>query len=157
VILLLNGRGYLKLFPLVYGWSNLYSQPESPQTSPNKKSKKGKVSGMFSNLLWAIHLIVAPFFQGSPVARVKADPDSSGLPGNVSISPFFKPNHQTFQTSLMALLLPHRTRKFLQNFEPHPLPPFSNDRRVPHEGLLQEASLRLLHPLLSRRKVLFGH
>ncbi|KAF8807211.1 hypothetical protein BYT27DRAFT_7137717 [Phlegmacium glaucopus] len=43
-------------------------RPESPQISPNKKSKKGKVFG-------------------SPVARVKADPDSSGLPGNSHGSP----------------------------------------------------------------------
>ena len=37
---------------------NLYCQPESPHISPNKKSKKGKVSGMFSNLLWAIRLMI---------------------------------------------------------------------------------------------------
>jgi hypothetical protein len=53
-------------FPLVYNWLNLYCQPESPHISPNKKSKKGKVSGMFLNLLWAIRLMVTPFILISP-------------------------------------------------------------------------------------------
>lgn len=57
----------------------------------------------------------------------------------------------------MALLLPHRTQKFLQNFEPHLLPLFLNDRRVLHEDLHLRASLRLHPPRLSRRKVPFGH
>ena len=61
------------------------------------------------------------------------------------------------QTSPMVLLLPHRTQKFLQNFEPHLLPLFLNDRRVLHEDLRRAASLRLRPPRLSRRKVLFGH
>ncbi|KAF8203266.1 hypothetical protein BJ912DRAFT_350274 [Pholiota molesta] len=43
-------------------------RPGSPQISPNKKAKKGKASG-------------------SPVSRVKADPDSSGLPTNSHYSP----------------------------------------------------------------------
>ncbi|CAA7264718.1 unnamed protein product [Cyclocybe aegerita] len=43
-------------------------RPTSPQISPNKKAKKGKVSG-------------------SPVSRVKADPDLSGLPSNSHFSP----------------------------------------------------------------------
>jgi len=49
--------------------------------------------------------MVAPFFisvfQGSPVARVKADPDSSGLPGNVNsiLSSSLTRSHQTFKQS----------------------------------------------------------
>ncbi|KAF9480469.1 hypothetical protein BDN70DRAFT_905784 [Pholiota conissans] len=43
-------------------------RPDSPQISPNKKAKKGKPSG-------------------SPVSRVKADPDLSGLPTNSHFSP----------------------------------------------------------------------
>ena len=49
----------------------------------------------------------------------------------------------------------HRTLKFLQNFEPHPLPLFLNDRRALHERL-RLRSLRLHHLLPSRPKVLFG-
>lgn len=43
-------------------------RPTSPQTSPNKRSKKGKASG-------------------SPVSRVKADPDLVGMPSNSHYSP----------------------------------------------------------------------
>ncbi|KAF8971546.1 hypothetical protein BDZ97DRAFT_1936716 [Flammula alnicola] len=43
-------------------------RPDSPQISPNKKAKKGKPSG-------------------SPVSRVKAHPDLSGLPTNSHYSP----------------------------------------------------------------------
>lgn len=108
-------------------------------------------------VLWSLPSL--PFSQGSPVARVKADPDSSGLPGNVNIpiSSLLNRDHQNFQTSPMAPLLRHRTQKYLQNFEPHLLLLFLNDRRVLREDLRLGVSLRLHPHRLSRRRVLFGH
>lgn len=54
-----------------------------------------------SFILWSLH------FQGSPVARVKADPDSSGLPGLVSTSLFFNPIITNQNSQIVARLSGH--------------------------------------------------
>ena len=160
--LLSSGKGYLTISPWYTTGLIYIVSLNHPIFLPTRNQKRVRCPVCFQTyygpfVLWSF--LSFPFSQGSPVARVKADSDSSGLPGNVSISllSLLIRSHQNFQTSPMALLLPHRTQKFLQNFEPHLLPLFLNDRRVLHEDLRLGASLRLHLPRLSRRKVLFGH
>ena len=53
---------------------------------PTRNQKRVRCPVCFQTYYGPFVLWSLSSFQGSPVARVKADPDSSGLPGNVGIS-----------------------------------------------------------------------
>ncbi|KAF8168313.1 hypothetical protein B0H34DRAFT_855071 [Crassisporium funariophilum] len=76
-------------------FTNKRKRPGSPQVTPNKKSKKGKPAG-------------------SPVSRVKADPDPSGLPTNSHYSP-----STTSQSKVPSKLRDSSTASFLDHSQSH--------------------------------------
>lgn len=59
----------------------LYKQLGSPQTSPNKKQKKQSTSGI---VVAKVSVYLPQCSLGSPVSRVRADPDKSGVSSTVS-------------------------------------------------------------------------
>ena len=87
--LLSSGKGYLKPF-LSYTTGLIYiNSLNRPKFLPTRNQKRVRCPVCFQTYYGPFVLRSFPSFpfpQGSPVARVKADPDSSGLPGNVSIS-----------------------------------------------------------------------
>lgn len=56
-------------------------QPESPQLTPNKKQKKQSASGSCN--YYFLPTPAKGFVVGSPVSRIKAGSDVSGIPASV--------------------------------------------------------------------------
>ncbi|PPQ90465.1 hypothetical protein CVT25_014983 [Psilocybe cyanescens] len=83
----------------------------SPTISPNKKPKKGKASGTLYLALYSLFtfIVIYSTFLGSPVSRVKADPDLSGLPTNSHYSP-----STTSQSKIPSKLRDSSTASFLE-------------------------------------------
>ena len=76
-------------------------QPGSPQGSPNKKAKKGKISLTRRNIHFSYR------YPGSPISRVKADLDAVALLGNVRypLPAFFIPSNTTDSLIIRHLLI----------------------------------------------------
>jgi len=73
-----------------------YCQLGSPQISPIKKTKKAKTSGKSFSILYILWFLLILFPPGSPVSRVKAAPDTTGVPTNVSALLFMDKDSFTY-------------------------------------------------------------
>ncbi len=82
------------------------SQLGSPQISPNKKAKKGKPSGAPFPRFLHPPTHSSDYRTGSPVSRVKADPDASGLPSSVRTRTRPNPTRSLTSTHIQTHYLP---------------------------------------------------